>query len=100
MKALLPGCLLMALSCVVAAQTAPPRDAGNRPLSAAEVQDIFNAHQTQPRATDPCLEATRQIDALEGKPLRRGALYDRYQLECHGYERVPRMNEDPSSLRR
>jgi hypothetical protein len=100
MKFLVPGCVIAALSVAASAQTTPSGGAANRSLSAQEVQNIFNAHQNLPRPSDPCLETLRKTDALRTKPLQRGALYDLYERECHGRERVPRMNEDPSSLRR
>ena len=31
---------------------------------------------------DQCMELTRQIDQLKGKPQRRHALMQRYKLEC------------------
>jgi hypothetical protein len=31
---------------------------------------------------DRCMEMSRQIEALKGKPLQRSALNDRYQQEC------------------
>ncbi len=101
MRIILPLTLMAAAIGSAGAQTHASPDPGDRQLSPAEVQDIFNAHQTEGRATDPCVQLRREIDASVGRPLRRGALYDYYQTEClrRKPEVVP-LWEDPSYSRR
>lgn len=100
MKVLAQGCLTFLFAYVASAQSIDPDSNPDRALNNDEINNIFNAYQSRARPTDPCLEALRKIDALERNPLRRGVLYDIYEWECQGRHRVPRMNEDPSSLRR
>lgn len=101
MRVLLPFALAAVALGSAAAQTTPSPDPADRPLSPAEVQSIFNAHQTESRATDPCVQLARDIDASVGRPLRRAALYDYYRRECLGRRpEVRPLWEDPSYSRR
>ena len=60
-------------------------------------QDKQNEYEhltTEPKVTgksqgDQCMEMTRQIEQLKGKPQRRHALMQRYRLECQESEIGP-----------